>query len=139
MFVRGCEKFVIALAYLFCLALVGSFLARFVYFLADLCRSSQEQAATTALQPACARSPWNNVPDSHISVPSVFEYKCGHRLNSVIDCRVAQRAALQANNATWNERTNERCTPQNRVLVCHCFRKTENTSKAAKKWRVRRL
>ena len=36
-FVRGCEKFVIALAYLFCLALVGSCLARFTYFLADLC------------------------------------------------------------------------------------------------------
>ena len=36
-FVRGCEKFVIALAYMFCLALVGSFLARFAYFLADLC------------------------------------------------------------------------------------------------------
>ena len=36
-FVRGCEKFVIALAYLFCLALVGSCLARFAYFLADLC------------------------------------------------------------------------------------------------------
>ena len=29
MFVRGCEKFVIALAYLFFLALVGSYLARF--------------------------------------------------------------------------------------------------------------
>ena len=37
MFVRGCEKFVIALAYLFCLALVGSCLARFAYFLADNC------------------------------------------------------------------------------------------------------
>ena len=36
-FVCGCEKFVIALAYLFCLALVGSCLARFAYFLADLC------------------------------------------------------------------------------------------------------
>ena len=36
-FVRGCEKLVIALAYLFCLALVGSCLARFAYFLADLC------------------------------------------------------------------------------------------------------
>ena len=36
-FVRGCEKFVIALAYLFCLALPWSCLARFAYFLADLC------------------------------------------------------------------------------------------------------
>ena len=36
-FVRGCEKFVPALAYLFCLALPGSCLARFAYFLADLC------------------------------------------------------------------------------------------------------
>ena len=35
--VRGCENFVHALAYLFCLALVGSCLARFAYFLADLC------------------------------------------------------------------------------------------------------
>ena len=35
--VRGCEKFIIALAYLFCLALPGSCLARFAYFLADLC------------------------------------------------------------------------------------------------------
>ena len=31
-FVRGCENFVIALAYLFCLALVGSCLARFANF-----------------------------------------------------------------------------------------------------------
>ena len=37
MFVRGCEKFVPALAYLFCLALPGSCLARFAYLLADLC------------------------------------------------------------------------------------------------------
>ena len=37
MFVRGCEKFVPALAYLFCLALAGSCLARFAYFFADLC------------------------------------------------------------------------------------------------------
>ena len=36
--VRGCEKFVPALAYLFCLALPGSCLARFAYLLADLCR-----------------------------------------------------------------------------------------------------
>ena len=36
--VRGCEKFVPALAYLFCLALPGSCLARFAYFLADLCK-----------------------------------------------------------------------------------------------------
>ena len=36
-FVRGREKFVTALAYLFCLALVGSCLARFAYFLAYLC------------------------------------------------------------------------------------------------------
>ena len=35
--VRGCEKFVPALAYLFCLALHGSCLVRFAYFLADLC------------------------------------------------------------------------------------------------------
>ena len=39
MFVRGCEKFVPALAYLFCLALPGSCLVRFAYFLADLCRT----------------------------------------------------------------------------------------------------
>ena len=36
-FGRGCENFVIALAYLLCLALVGSCLARFAYFLANLC------------------------------------------------------------------------------------------------------
>ena len=35
--VRGCEKFVPALAYLFCLTLPGSCLARFAYLLADLC------------------------------------------------------------------------------------------------------
>ena len=35
--VRGCEKFVPALAYLFCLPLPGSCLARFAYILADLC------------------------------------------------------------------------------------------------------
>ena len=34
---RGCEKFVPALAYLFCLALPGSCLTRFAYILADLC------------------------------------------------------------------------------------------------------
>ena len=37
MFVRGCEKFVIALAYLFCLTLPESCLARFTYSLAGLC------------------------------------------------------------------------------------------------------
>ena len=35
--VRGCEKFVPALAYLFCPALPGSCLARFTNLLADLC------------------------------------------------------------------------------------------------------
>ena len=35
--VHGCKKFVPALAYLSCLALLGSCLARFAYFLADLC------------------------------------------------------------------------------------------------------
>ena len=35
--VRGCEKFVPALAYLFCLALPGSCLARFAYLLANFC------------------------------------------------------------------------------------------------------
>ena len=35
-FVRDCEKFAIALAYLFCLALACSCLARFAYFLSDL-------------------------------------------------------------------------------------------------------
>ena len=35
--VRGCEKFVSALAYLFRLALPGSRLARFAYLLAVLC------------------------------------------------------------------------------------------------------
>ena len=39
-FVRGCEKFVPALAYLLCLALPGSCLARFAHFLAYLCTSS---------------------------------------------------------------------------------------------------
>ena len=36
-FVRGCEKFVPALAHLLCLPLPGSCLARFAYFFADLC------------------------------------------------------------------------------------------------------
>ena len=36
-FVCGCEKFVIALAYMFCLALPRSCLARFAYSFADLC------------------------------------------------------------------------------------------------------
>ena len=35
--VRGCEKFVPALPYMFCPALPGSCLARFTYFFADLC------------------------------------------------------------------------------------------------------
>ena len=35
--IRGCEKFVLALAHLFCPALPGSCLARFAYFFADLC------------------------------------------------------------------------------------------------------
>ena len=43
MFVRGCEKFVIALPYLFCLALDGYCLARLAYFLADLCSSVLRQ------------------------------------------------------------------------------------------------
>ena len=33
MFVRGCEKFLPALAYLFCLALPGSCLARFTIYI----------------------------------------------------------------------------------------------------------
>ena len=37
MFVRGCEKFLPALAYLFCLALPGSCLARFTYFYCEHC------------------------------------------------------------------------------------------------------
>ena len=37
--VRGCEKFVPSLAYLFCLALPGSCLARFANLFADLCIS----------------------------------------------------------------------------------------------------
>ena len=40
-FVRRCEKFVTALAYLFCLALLGSCLTRFTYFFADLCNSTR--------------------------------------------------------------------------------------------------
>ena len=35
--VRGCEKFVVALAYVFCLPLPGSCLARFAHLLAGLC------------------------------------------------------------------------------------------------------
>ena len=35
--ISGCEKFVPAVAYLFCLPLPGSCLARFAYLLADLC------------------------------------------------------------------------------------------------------
>ena len=35
--VRGCEKFVLAFAYLFCRPLPRSCLARFAYLLADLC------------------------------------------------------------------------------------------------------
>ena len=50
-FVRGCEKFVIALAYLFCLALVGSCLARFAYFLADLCRPKQLFSSNSLFPP----------------------------------------------------------------------------------------
>ena len=38
MFVRGCEKFLPAFAYLFCLALPGSCLARFTYFFWEHCR-----------------------------------------------------------------------------------------------------
>ena len=38
--VRGWEKFVLALAYLICLALPGSCLARFAHFLAGLCTCS---------------------------------------------------------------------------------------------------
>ena len=35
--VHGCDKLFPSIAYLFCLALPGSCLARFAYFLADLC------------------------------------------------------------------------------------------------------
>ena len=54
LFVRGCEKFVIALAYLFCLALVGSCLARFAYFLADLCIFYQHELQNPPPIPAIA-------------------------------------------------------------------------------------
>ena len=37
-FAHGCEKFVPALAYLFCLALLGSCLARFTNLFWELCR-----------------------------------------------------------------------------------------------------
>ena len=40
--VRGCEKFVPALAYLFCPPLPGSCLVRFAYLLADLCTSQMD-------------------------------------------------------------------------------------------------
>ena len=39
--VRGCKKFVPALAYLFCLPLPGSCLARFAYLFADLCTQTK--------------------------------------------------------------------------------------------------
>ena len=42
--VRGCEKFVPALAYLFYLTLPGSCLARVAYYLADLCSANFHQA-----------------------------------------------------------------------------------------------
>ena len=44
MFVRGCVKFVTAVAYLLCLALPGSCLARFAFFLANLCIRNVEVA-----------------------------------------------------------------------------------------------
>ena len=45
MFVRGCKKFLPPLAYLFCLALPGSCLARFALLLADPCKSSNFKIA----------------------------------------------------------------------------------------------
>ena len=41
-FVSGCEKFVPALAYLFCLALRGSYLVGFADVLAGLCKDFAE-------------------------------------------------------------------------------------------------
>ena len=56
-FVRGCEKFVLALPYLFCPALPGSCLVRFAYFLADL--------SITQISHRCQREvlhKWNGHP-----------------------------------------------------------------------------
>ena len=58
--VRGLVKFVPALAYLFCLALPGSCLARFTNLLADLCICFPLPLSTrAALQTTRARSPPN--------------------------------------------------------------------------------
>ena len=58
-FVHGCKKFVIALACLFCLALPESCLARFAYFLADLCTlcysSMDPLPSQSAPSPSCFR------------------------------------------------------------------------------------
>ena len=61
MFVRGCEKFVPALAYLCCLALPGSCLARFAYFLADLCSS--------------VRGSWLKYPSPNLPCMSGFDFE----------------------------------------------------------------
>ena len=71
-FVRGCEKFVIALAYLFCPALPGSCLARFAYFLADVCRlrlskmsqSTQIGRVDCQLIPSLVRRPHSKLSQS---------------------------------------------------------------------------
>ena len=53
--VQGLVNFVPALAYLFCLALPGSCLARFTYLLADLCTVSHYQMLTEGVQKICGR------------------------------------------------------------------------------------
>ena len=49
MFVRGCEKFLPALAYLFCLALPGSCLARFTYFFWEHCTYPKTTLSTNLI------------------------------------------------------------------------------------------
>ena len=50
-FVRGCEKFVLALAYLFCLALLGACLARFTTLFRELCIKHELDSSSRNLHP----------------------------------------------------------------------------------------
>ena len=63
-FVRGLVKFVPALAYLFCLALPGSWLARFTNLLRDLCIGAYfPLSESVKVRPGCSKSSNNEQSD----------------------------------------------------------------------------
>ena len=75
--VRGWEKFLPALAWLFCLALPGSCLARFAYLLAGLCRDSKGEGTIRRWHRSSTTvGPW---PRGNLRAGAVTFFKCSRR------------------------------------------------------------